>query len=240
MKHFSFFILAAMAFLAICTMPTFSSCSEDALDGQEQPLTKADVLRAKAKEFAKKYNVDMTLNEENIDSLAEVLTVEQMERDFQKFASMEITCRPINASQHLATKSRRLIIRKTLKLSEEKKEEIKTGNATQDISLSLTYEKIDEKGNHYTEYESLKCEASLKWKYEGDGKGSAEIEIKSLDGNETIGSKSLHAQFVGGNQASTVEFTASDTISLKIKDYSITKNIYVKFTEPYNLSIYIS
>ncbi len=37
-------------------------------------------------EFAKKYGVSMTLNEDKIDSLAQVLTVEQMEEDFRKAA----------------------------------------------------------------------------------------------------------------------------------------------------------
>ena len=69
-----------IVFIAILFMGVFSACTNDETD---QALTKSQLLIKKSKEFAKKYNVDLRLKEENIDKIAETLTVDQMEKDYQ-------------------------------------------------------------------------------------------------------------------------------------------------------------
>lgn len=70
-------------FIAVLISCVFHACSSD--DAQ-QSQTKAQILLKKSKELAKKYNVDLHLKTENIDKIAGILTVEQMEKDYQDFA----------------------------------------------------------------------------------------------------------------------------------------------------------
>jgi len=226
MKHIKFYFFAAMTFLAVCTIPTLSSCSEDALDGQEQPLTKADILRAKAKEFAKKYNVDMVLNEENIDSLAEVLTVEQMERDFKRIATLQITC-----STKVITKpkmpAKRLKIRK-VKTTEEEREQIYTGCEKIDVSFLVHYESKDENGNYTYFNESVNGCAEVRWQYGLKAAGFVHMGFSS-DDNRISGGGSLSPIFSNSN--GSLSFTANGPVTLRIgSKYSCVKHFSVSYS----------
>ena len=70
-------------FTAVLISCAIYACSSD--DAQ-QSQTKTQILLKKSKDLAKKYNVDLHLKAENIDKIAETLTVEQMEKDYQSFA----------------------------------------------------------------------------------------------------------------------------------------------------------
>ncbi len=50
---------------------------------------KIDLLLAKSKEFAKKYNVMMTLNSSRLDTLAEEMTIAQLEQDYRTFSKTQ-------------------------------------------------------------------------------------------------------------------------------------------------------
>ena len=89
MKKLILSVLAVAGMLV--AMTTIHACSSDEAD--EQNLSQAQLLMQKSKEFAQKYGVDMTLNEENIKETAKTLTVEQMEKDYQEWA--ELTKNPI-------------------------------------------------------------------------------------------------------------------------------------------------
>ena len=89
MKKLMLSVLAIAGMLV--AMATIYACSSDEADEQNQ--FQAQLLMQKSKEFAKKYGVDMTLNEENIKETAKTLTVEQMEKDYQEWA--ELTKNPI-------------------------------------------------------------------------------------------------------------------------------------------------
>ena len=84
MKKLVLSVLAIAGMLV--AIAAFHACSSDEAD--EQNLTQAQLLMQKSKEFAKKYGVDMTLNEENIEETAKTLTVEQMEKDYQEWAEL--------------------------------------------------------------------------------------------------------------------------------------------------------
>lgn len=68
----------------LCLTTTLISCSSDEVD--EAQGNKKELLLKKSKEFAKKYGVEMELNEDSLDVMAHTLTVEQMEKDYQKWA----------------------------------------------------------------------------------------------------------------------------------------------------------
>ena len=69
----------------LCLTTTLISCSSDEVD--EAQGNKKELLLKKSKEFAKKYGVEMELNEDSLDVMAHTLTVEQMEKDYQEWAN---------------------------------------------------------------------------------------------------------------------------------------------------------
>jgi lipoprotein len=70
-----------------CLMTIFTSCESDETDFE--PNNKIELLKAKSKEFAKKYDVDVTLNDDSIAKYADQMTVESMEEDYKAFAEMK-------------------------------------------------------------------------------------------------------------------------------------------------------
>ena len=71
----------------ICLTATFTSCQSD--ETEFAPTSKIELLKAKSKEFAKKYNVNVTLNDDSIAKYADQMTVESMEEDYKAFAEMK-------------------------------------------------------------------------------------------------------------------------------------------------------
>ncbi len=94
----------------------FTACSQDEVDEPQQ--TKVDLLKAKAKEFAEKYGVEMSLNEDNIAQIAETLSVEQMEKDFQNFALFKKNFVVKAKDAPVRAKTRGLKIRTAISLEE--------------------------------------------------------------------------------------------------------------------------
>ena len=89
MKKFmlSLLILAG-AFTAVLA---FHACSADDEAEEPQHSPQAQLLLQKSREFAKKYDVNMTLNEDNIEETAKTLSVEQMENDFLEMAEFHLS-----------------------------------------------------------------------------------------------------------------------------------------------------
>ncbi len=86
MKRFIFSFLLLIG--ALTSISVFYACSSDEAD--DQSLSQSQLLLKKSREFAKKYGVELALNEENIDEIAKTLTVEQMEKDYQEWANTNI------------------------------------------------------------------------------------------------------------------------------------------------------
>ena len=130
-----------MALICSSAFTLFSSCSNEENEGNETANGKADMLRIKAKEFARKYNVRMSLNEDNIGYLAETLSVEEMENDFRMFAE-EQKHPKIYASDDTGKTEKaekRLTIRRTKSLEEER-ETVEEGSFKKlDIDLTRIY-----------------------------------------------------------------------------------------------------
>lgn len=227
MKRFKFFTIAAVALFGLCTLtPFLASCSEDAIEEQEQTLTKADILRAKAMEFAKKYNVDMTLNEENIDSLAEVLTVEQMERDFQEFAASTLHFTSQGYEENQFVSQRRLKIRRTRTTAEEREhtytDQEETNNPTGVyVEFNAKLKWYDLRYPNNTPYEvQLGGEAYVTWTYSLKGENHVRVDLTLKKDNETY-MKEIHFTpnfYVNSQQQ--ISFHASANICIKDEDGS--------------------
>ena len=84
MKKF-FFSALIMGF--VCLMATFTGCQSEESDFE--PTNKIEMLKAKSKELAKKYHVNVTLNDDSIAKYADQMTVESMEEDYKMFAEMK-------------------------------------------------------------------------------------------------------------------------------------------------------
>ncbi len=198
-----------MALICASAFVLFGSCSGEENEENGAMASKADLLRLKAKEFAKKYNVRMSLNEENIEYLAETLSVEEMENDFRMFAE-EQKHHKVYTSYDMAKKEKRLTIRRTKNLEEER-EKVEEGSFTEKkIELKKDFSD-DEKDCNYT------CDITVEWKYLLKGVSYARLSFSNIspsDGNCTgdiVPSFSTNGGF---------NFTATGNIQLKTPKYN--------------------
>lgn len=87
MKQFSF---ASLLILGIAfTVFALHACQSDEMDTTEQTTlsAKARLLLEKSKVFSQKYGIEMRLNEDSIETIAQTLTVEEMEADYKQWAA---------------------------------------------------------------------------------------------------------------------------------------------------------
>ena len=73
---------------AMATFVAFHACSSDDTN-DPQSMSKTQLLLKKSKEFAKKYNVDLEVDEAQLEKVADTLSIEQMERDYQAWAKLQ-------------------------------------------------------------------------------------------------------------------------------------------------------
>ena len=81
------FFFSALIMGLVCLMATFTGCQSEESDFE--PTNKIEMLKAKSKELAKKYHVNVTLNDDSIAKYADQMTVESMEEDYKMFAEMK-------------------------------------------------------------------------------------------------------------------------------------------------------
>ena len=112
MKKFmlSLLILAG-AFTAVLA---FDACSADDEAEELQHSPQAQLLLQKSREFAKKYGVNMTLNEDNIEETAKTLSVEEMDSIYLAFSHLRIDV-PIHVNSNAAAKTKNKIRIRKLK-----------------------------------------------------------------------------------------------------------------------------
>ena len=84
------FLSLLLATGAITTFVAFHACSSDE-NNDPQPITRTQLLLKKSKEFAQKYNVDLEVDEAQLEKVADTLSVEQMEKDYQVWAKLTNT-----------------------------------------------------------------------------------------------------------------------------------------------------
>jgi len=202
MKRILFLSFLMVAALTIGTV-VFSSCSQDEAEDTNQ--TKVEHLKAKAAEFAKKYDVQMSLNEENIEQIAETLTVEQMEQDFQVFANLK-DATPVSLKKAPA-KTRGLKIKRTKDTEEEetfdRDKEYTGGASTRQTVMGQNIEA------------SLHC----RWYYKQTGSSGVTISGALYEDGVCVGSASAHHKPYFNTSFGHITFSLSGTISITTPKY---------------------
>lgn len=211
----------------------FTACSQDEVDEPQQ--TKVDLLKAKAKEFAEKYGVEMSLNEDNIAQIAETLSVEQMEKDFQNFALFKKNLVVKAKDAPVRAKTRGLKIRTSVPLEEEKKEDKKdpaeeerekiiTGNG--EAFVSCTYDYVDDKSKRRTV--SISGTATVSWQY--GLKCACWVKVSLLvsgEGSDKLnGGGTLNSYF---NNTNRLTFDANGNVGVSNSTYKYLLNIQASY-----------
>lgn len=194
----------------------FYSCSNEDLD-EDSVQSKAELFRAKAKELSKKYGVDVTLNEENIEKMAETMTMEQFEKEFQMFATMKIDTVLVGESNEGMPKKLRFKTRKRMTESQEEPNRDKVYSGSFKICnkhIAFHYEKDGEKC--YSNYEVA---STVDWSYQQTGTFSVNVSLE-LDGYPDAkgGGKLTFAAFV--NNSGTISFNANGNINISSEYFS--------------------
>ncbi len=216
-------ITLVTVFFAVLTLTAFYACSADeGAPETAQPTAKADILRAKAKEFAKKYGVNMTLNEDKIDSLAQVLTVEQMEEDFKALSTAKFELKMSQPSK-LVRRGLKIRSNKTL---EEERNETYSGNAPFDFSLRVKYITTEE-DTEVTHIEAFSGRGTVSWTLGLQTSNSVTVSMSSDDGRLS-GSSRMNTNPTNNSQDfKSGTFEASGILHISVEGYSLRKSIKV-------------
>lgn len=197
MKKLVLSVLAIAGMLV--AIATIYACSSDEAD--EQNLTQAQLLMQKSKEFAKKYGVDMTLNEEKFEETAKTLTVEQMEKDYQKMAQFNVKMFTPN-NKKSALSINKLRIRK-------KSPNFETTSISGDFTCNGDYGTV------------VKVEYSI-----GNGAGNSYARV-TLTRSEASGTAILIPQGITEYASDDCEFTASGTVTITNDEYRVDYHVFV-------------
>lgn len=224
-----------MALICASAFVLFGSCSGEENEENETAVSKADLLRLKAKEFAKKYNVRMSLNEDNIEYLTETLSVEEMENDFRMFAEEQKHPQVYTSDDTEKTRrtEKRLTIKRT-KTLEEEREKIEEGSYTEkSVALRKTFRYHPEKNCNYT------CDITVNWKYSLKGVDYAKLSFSNVSPSDGSCSGEIVPSFStnGG-----FNFTASGDIRLStpMYNYDFTCDVNYHTNGPKSIYVYSS
>lgn len=239
MKKSSLVIVVSVLALCACL---FHACSSDELD-EPQPTDKAQLLLAKSREFAKKYGVDVKLNEANLEEIAQTKTVEELETDFQMFAALKGEM--FTAVDSVARVRRGMKLRASTKLVEENKQQGKSGFHETSVSLEKN---IMVKVNKYLpngrmetvqEMRTIKMSGTVRltWKKPAEGSFSASASADLTEGYK--GSCNL----VGSCSSSSegyISFSVGSNMELNNGYYSVGSHVDASYNErdgAYRLSV---
>ncbi len=233
------FLSVLMSACLMGSVTVFNACSNDEVE-ETEVQSKADYLRAKATEFSKKYGVDMSLNEDNIERLAETLTVEQLERDFQALASLKGE-NMVHTIETPKTIKKGMKIRSTATL-EEVRHDVQTGSSSHWVSCWMPCYQCKWRDN-----DKFYGEAKIQWSYDPVGSLNNKLEF-----NIVLDATYCHSRFVGSSSSwdsllfwttpDGLAFTAYGDIKLKSENYihTCTLKLSVSRTDGQYVSVYIS
>ena len=194
----------------------FYSCSNEDLD-EDSVQSKAELFRAKAKELSKKYGVDVTLNEENIEKMAETMTMEQLEEDFQMFAAMKMDTISLECKME-APKKLRFKTKKRLKETSEESNRDKEYSGSMTIEskvITIKYKMRDPVTNKMEEYRpTYTIGGSVSWKYKQTGESKVNVSLDIIGSPSATGGGSFpiySASIIGNNLSFNVQGTITVT-----------------------------
>lgn len=227
------FSLATVLLIAVSAV-SLVACSQDEAE-EDAKQTKIELLKAKAKEFAKKYGVEMSLNEENIEALAETLTVEQMEEDFKAFAEFKDIASV--AQVPVLQRTNRLKIKRT-KTPEEERDTIYENEKEESQEVSCTCYGVktgDDGKKEEIGPMSLSGKAKVRWKHGVKSVSEVYISLELKDPYSAVnGGGSLHSSF---DSTSAFKFDAFGSVTAKGQVYTYYLYAYVSYV---NETIHVS
>ena len=203
-------LILAGAFTAVLA---FHACSADDAAEEPQHSPQVQMLLQKSREFAKKYNVNMTLNEDNIEETAKTLSVEQMEKDYREWAKLTKTPLVVKDSDNGKQSKNKIKLRKKI------------------VEMELSGRRGEFKGSgsfgdfgHY-----YNTEVTVDWLYHSSFKHPVTADVEILSGGDGIGNRTTLALSSEFDTASgKISFSASGSFSFKDIRYtkSVTLNVY--------------
>lgn len=207
----------------------FTACSQDEVDEPQQ--TKVDLLKAKAKEFAEKYGVEMSLNEDNIAQIAETLSVEQMEKDFQNFAKLKDSLSAQTKPTPLKNKAktRGLKIRTTVPLEEtappagsgEEANRYRVYQGSLKESKSVRFERYNKPGSYYW----TTFDVTVSWYYKLNAHSYINVHI---DAHPYVGTHDIKCYFTTSNGFGVY---GNGTVTISTQHYKATFSCAVSWNE---------
>ena len=234
------FFFSALIMGLVCLMAAFTGCQSEESDFE--PTNKIEMLKAKSKELAKKYHVNVTLNDDSIAKYADQMTVESMEEDYKMFAEMKKTLQNGDGQTKTIAQNKPLSRKAFLK---RRKSETETEKP------ALTYEKGD---FGYTCKSSIKCPNNLcnggnltinshfYWDYSPRTKSiSCHVEMSATCNDSSCmyhkcggcgsATELVGLTTTGHNFNGAIEFTAIGTACLRLCSYNVFIGVHVTYSD---------
>ena len=193
----------------------FHACSADDEAEEPQHSPQAQLLLQKSREFAKKYNVNMTLNEDNIEETAKTLSVEEMEKDYREISHLSIKSNFKTFNRSSKTSRNKLRIKRLPPLLEEDRPDTYSGSS----SASASNDVLD-----------ISLDASASWTYSEKGKQivTLTVDFRHKDCHD---SKTKYYKPKFGTSGSTPTFSFSDNVTFKCEHYTVTAKVEINERE---------
>ena len=192
LKKSLFFAAWCVAFLFGTV--AFYSCSNEDLD-EDSVQTKVELFRAKAKELSKKYGVDVTLNEENIEEIAATMTMEQFEKEFQMFATMSIDTIITGQAKKEMPKKLRFNTKKKLAESPEdsgRGDEYKGNIPIESQIVIICYTIKDENGKDIPREDPYTISGNASWTFKQLGTSKVDLNLSISGTPQATGGGTLN------------------------------------------------
>ena len=200
---------------AFTTVLAFHACSADDEAEEPQHSPQAQMLLQKSREFAKKYNVNMTLNEDNIEETAKTLSVEEMEKDYREWAELlqkEMTVR--QDANNVRSKNRIKLRRKIADMEISGK-----GGSFEGWSSFGAY------GIFY------QAKVTVTWKYHSPALHPVVAEVEIADDHGLPMSQNVELNSVFDNTGDGISFSASGSVRFDGIRYSKSVSIHAYYNE---------
>lgn len=201
---------------ATAAITAFHACASDEAD--EQALSpQAQLLLKKSREFAQKYHVDMTLNEENIEETAKTLTVAQLENDYREWAEAIKTPIELKVTAPEGKTANKIKLRRRIS-------ELEVSGSSNDFDGEASFGRI---GNIYH------ADVNVHWKYisQTENEVVASVKAYSLMGGDSGSCGNIHLSPVFDTTGPRITFSANGDFYISGIRYTKKLHMHVYYNE---------
>lgn len=210
MKALKFFLLFALAVI-------LHGCAQDDFETYTTDAEKIALYKAKAKEFAEKYHVQMAIREECLREIIKTKTIEDIENDFLAFSQTKyvVTIDSPNKS-HLKIKK---------KISLEEPSNIYTGS----FSGNITARAAILGANRYVRINGTFI---FSWKHNVSSPSYADISINPYDITDTLSARI--SPILISKQGNNYSFNIDDVVDFEFGMYTLRLRCIVVYDDARN------